>query len=54
MNAKGVARRTMAAFWCNVTGTLCLGASVFLHDPLIFMIVVALGVPLLLAMSMPM
>ncbi len=49
MNRRGIARRTIAAFWCNVVGTLLLGCSVFVHDPLLFMIVVGLGVPLLLA-----
>lgn len=42
-----VARRTLAAYWCNVAGTVLLGASVFIDHPLVFMIVIALGVPLL-------
>jgi hypothetical protein len=47
MNAP-VARRTQGAYWCNVVGTVLLGASVFIDHPLVFMIVIALGVPLLL------
>jgi len=41
-------RRTLAAYWCNIVGTLCLVASVFIDHPLLFMLVVAAGVPLLM------
>jgi len=41
-------RRTVAAYWCNIVGTICLGASIFIDHPLLFMVVVAAGVPLLL------
>ncbi len=49
MTRPPVTRRTWYAYWCNMIGTLLLGCSVFVHDPLLFMIVVGLGVPLLLA-----